>query len=531
MKKIIYILFFSFFSRQLNAQVPLLSSLNSAAPVIFLDFDGHTVKNTAWNYNGPIICNAAGLNTTQIIEIFNRVAEDFRSFTVNVTTDSTKYIAAPINKRMRVVITTSYEWYGSSGGVSYIGSFSWGDDTPCFVFSSLLGNNIKMIAEAASHETGHTLGLYHQSSYNSSCVKTSDYNYGTGSGETGWAPIMGVGYYQNLTTWHNGPNSFGCDSIQNDRTVITNAINGITIRADDNANTIALAPALIISNNSFTASGNFEQTNDEDLFKIQVTTLSRLKVAAKPLNVGSLNAGANSDILLQFFNSSMNMIKTSNPLDSLHAAIDTILNSGTYYVRLKPVSNTYANTYGMAGNYTIAGTLIPSSTLPLRKLELTGKNVGDKHLLQWLIDADEQITEASIEYSTDGTSFTTLSRFKEASGFYSYTPSQGHSIIYRIKVLFDNGKTYYSKTVIITNTQSNDEPQVMTNPVTNGTILIAGGATYQYLLFDSQGRQLKTGTLNGDVTNIPFQATSNGLYIMKFIKNDGHTCVRKIMIQ
>lgn len=133
--------------------------------------------------------------------------------------------------------------------------------------------------------------------------------------------------------------------------------------------------------------------------------------------------------------------------------------------------------------------------------------------------------------STDGIFFSTISGFKEASGFYSYIPSQGHSIIYRIKVLFDNGKIYYSKTVNIINTQTNDEPQVMINPVTNGTILITGGAIYKYLLFDSQGRQLKTGTLNGDVTTIPFQVTSKGLYIMKFIKNDGHTCVRKIMIQ
>ena len=39
---------------------------------------------------------------------------------------------------------------------------------------------------------------------------------GLGSGEIGWAPIMGVGYYKNFTLWNNGPNSFGCTNYQSD---------------------------------------------------------------------------------------------------------------------------------------------------------------------------------------------------------------------------------------------------------------------------------------------------------------------------
>ncbi len=48
------------------------------------------------------------------------------------------------------------------------------------------------------------LGLQHQSTYDSNCVKTAEYSPGQGSGEIGWAPIMGDGYYENLTTWHIG---------------------------------------------------------------------------------------------------------------------------------------------------------------------------------------------------------------------------------------------------------------------------------------------------------------------------------------
>src|ERR1700754_1956001 len=82
-----------------DAQVPLYSSYPSASAVIFLDFDGQTVNGTSWNTTGPIFCGAADLNSTQITEIFNRVSEDYRPFNINITTDSTKYFAAPANRR------------------------------------------------------------------------------------------------------------------------------------------------------------------------------------------------------------------------------------------------------------------------------------------------------------------------------------------------------------------------------------------------------------------------------------------------
>jgi len=130
-----------------KSQVTNLNSYPSASATILLDFDGHTVSGTMWNVNGAFTCNSSGLSDAAITEIFDRVAEDYRPFNINVTTNETKYNSAPYNKRMRVVITTSSEWYGSgAGGVAYINSFTWGTNAPCFVFSALLGYNIKNVA-------------------------------------------------------------------------------------------------------------------------------------------------------------------------------------------------------------------------------------------------------------------------------------------------------------------------------------------------------------------------------------------------
>src|SRR4051812_11548701 len=139
------------------------SSFPSAEATIYLDFDGQYITGTGWNWTGPVDAQPASISQGAITEIFNRVAEDYRPFNINITTDSTVYNAAPRYKRMRVVVTSSSSWYGVAGGVAYVNSFTWGDDTPCWVFSSLLSNNTKCIAEACSHEAGHTLGLQHQS--------------------------------------------------------------------------------------------------------------------------------------------------------------------------------------------------------------------------------------------------------------------------------------------------------------------------------------------------------------------------------
>ncbi len=59
---------------------------------------------------------------------------------------------------------------------------------------------MKNIAEAASHEIGHNLGLNHDGQTTS----TAGYYTGHGSGATGWAPIMGVGYSKEVTQWSKG---------------------------------------------------------------------------------------------------------------------------------------------------------------------------------------------------------------------------------------------------------------------------------------------------------------------------------------
>jgi hypothetical protein len=266
---------------------------------------------------------------------------DYAPFNVIVTTDESLYTSALANKRMRVIVTESWEWFGQAGGTSFMNSFTWGNNTPCFVFSSLLNYNEKQIAEAASHEVGHTLGLKHQSVYNGS-VLVNQYNYGQGSGEIGWAPIMGCSYYQNLSTWHNGPSNQGASYIQNDITVIAGKL---PLKADDFGNTIATASPLGAG-----AKGTINSSSDVDFFSVTLTNSANLTVTPKSL--GGANVGAEEDLVVKIYDASGNLISTiSDP--SLLSAGGT-LNAGQYYISVSSEANQYATTYGMLGEYTVA---------------------------------------------------------------------------------------------------------------------------------------------------------------------------------
>jgi hypothetical protein len=300
--------------------------------VILLDFDGHYVTNAYWNGGAPISARYSGMNSSEIQATIARVQEDYSPFNVTVTNDESVYNAADPTRRVRVIITESWEWYGQAGGVAYLGSFTWGNETPAWVFSSLLSYNGKYVGEAAAHEAGHTLGLYHQAKYEGG-VKTTDYHSGSGTGETSWAPIMGVGYYTNLTIWHNGMNSNGQN--QDDLGIITQTL---PFKGDDFGNSTSSAAPLGTS-----MSGLINVTNDVDVFYYDGA-----------INNIALRSNGNVDLQYTIYNGSGQAVATGNDVDLLGTSASVYLPYGRYYVAVTSVANSNTSTYGMLGTYSVS---------------------------------------------------------------------------------------------------------------------------------------------------------------------------------
>jgi hypothetical protein len=508
------------------AQVPKLSSYPSAAATVFLDFDGQYISGTSWNWSGPIDAQPSGFNDAAITEIFNRVAEDFRPFNLNITTDSVYYQNAPVNKRIRIIITPTSQWYGAAGGVSYVGSFAWGDNTPGWVFSALLNNNIKYVAEAASHETGHTLGLQHQSSFDANCVKTAEYSGGQGSGEIGWAPVMGVGYYKNVTTWHIGPNTIGCNSIQNDFEIINNTVNGFGLRADDHGNDNTTATNITLFGNSFAASGLVNTATDIDVFKIIIPNATNFNLSAIPQNVGANDAGANIDIKITLLNNT-DTIGTYNPTTLLNAGIDTNLNAGTYYLLIDGVGNMYHSDNGSLGFYSLIGTL--GSALPIKNFTLKGSVLNDQHQLSWTFQSDENIQQLSIETSADGQHFTTLTNINPSAKIFSYKPLNTGTVYYRLRaVTVGNEKDYLSNIILLKDRSAEDKVKIIYNN-NSGGITVNSNGNFDYELFTANGQLLGKGKLRQGTNNIPVLA-AKGLLLLRY-NDGGNSFIQKLIKQ
>ncbi|HEY8388144.1 MAG TPA: DVUA0089 family protein [Parasegetibacter sp.] len=500
---------------QSYSQVPKLSSYPSVEPTIFLDFDGHYVHGTSWNWNGPINAEPSGFSPAAIEEIFTRVAEDFRPFNINVTTDSTVFLNAPIRKRVRVIITPTYQWYGSAGGVSFVNSFSAADDLPAFVFSSLLGNSTKKVAEAASHEAGHTLGLQHQSTYDDNCNKIEEYNSGKGTGEISWAPIMGNGYNRNLTTWTVGPNAFGCNLIQNDIDIIARPVNGVSFRADDVGDDISTATKITLGPNSFGTSGILTRPDDRDVFYIQLIQSASIKLDAHPFSVAEGNAGANLDIKMSLIDQNGDTLASYNPGDRLSAHIDTFLNAGTYYIAIDGVGNTYLSDTSSIGFFSVSGSYTINGILPVYKVELRGNVKDENHWFTWRIDTDEPVRKTELEMSVDGKNFRSIADLPEDIDSWTYTPVYTGGLTYRLKLTSAlNGKVYYSNSLVLEN-KGYGKPVQILNTVFTDVLKLSSRGNFPFAILDATGKNILQGTLKSGDNLIQVPAVNKGVYFLR----------------
>ncbi|MEM9514697.1 MAG: zinc-dependent metalloprotease family protein [Actinomycetota bacterium] len=201
-----------------SADALALHSRPSARRSIYLDLDGHRVEDEWWNrtYDVPgfdagpydIDGDPSTFSTTErnrIIEIWERVADDYAPFDVNVTTEdpgveALRRTSSNDDRYGTRVVITSTDWYLDArgkliGGIALINVFSSSSDHSAFVFAGNLSRGAaKPISDAVSHESGHNFGLLHDGS------PAGGYYRGHGQ----WGPIMGAPYGRAITHWSAG---------------------------------------------------------------------------------------------------------------------------------------------------------------------------------------------------------------------------------------------------------------------------------------------------------------------------------------
>ncbi|WP_436699998.1 zinc-dependent metalloprotease family protein [Nocardioides sp. BYT-33-1] len=235
-----------------------LHSRPGAARTIYLDFDGGgLLGSNSWLQQGltDLVFDAWSMDGSPLFsdderavvrEVWTRVAEDFAPWEVDVTTQEPPLGAlwrgssSDPTYGARVAFTNDSTVQaqlcrGECGGIAWIGTFdavTAGETrSPAWVFPDALGHRAKNMAEAASHEAGHTLGLSHDGSGSS----------GYYGGTTLWGPLMGSPYSSAITQWSKGDYP-GANNHQDDLAVMR--AHGLPPRTDEAGSTPASAAAL-----------------------------------------------------------------------------------------------------------------------------------------------------------------------------------------------------------------------------------------------------------------------------------------------
>lgn len=362
----------------LNPLYPLnqtfkLHSRSGANRIIYLDFDGHDATTSTWGddnvpmarpYDTDGSPHSFSTAERQSIQyIWSRVAEDFLPYDIDVTTEDPG-VAALKNTGtgrygVRVVIGGAYDdWFESSaGGVAYLNSFDDSTDNPCWVFPKNLSDSDKNIAEAASHEAGHTLGLNHDG-------QTTGVNYYTGHGN--WAPIMGVGYSRPIVQWSRGEYT-SANNTEDDltRMLTFGAIN----RPDDHGNTVGTGTPLT-GLRPFNW-GVISSAADVDFFSF-ATGAGTTAITCTPAP-----QGPNLRLRLSLYNGSGTLITSATVADNATTGVQpvTILSAlppGNYSVSVEgigtgsPLNSGYSD-YSSLGQFTLlvslpgVGSWLPTS--------------------------------------------------------------------------------------------------------------------------------------------------------------------------
>ncbi|MCU1357537.1 MAG: fibronectin type protein [Acidimicrobiales bacterium] len=381
-----------------SAETFKLHSRPDSLRTIYLDFDGQTLSGTAWaaSYTNGLPWTAGAYDTDGtpgtfstaerdvVQSVWQRVAEDYAPFDVDVTTEDPGFDAidrsSSTDQRYgtRALITpdSTIQTPCGCGGIAYVGVFdsiAQAYYQPAFIFTAGVGTGAKNLAEATAHEVGHNLGLSHDGT-TTGCGTggTSACGYYQGAGA--WAPIMGVGYYKPISQWSKGEYA-KANNTENDFSVI--AANGALAVADDHANVTASATDLGASL-PVGATGEITTAADVDMFKFTSAG------GATTVTVTPTGVTPDLDAKVTLYDSGGLVVGSADPASAMSSAdvatglgasyTSGALAAGTYYVGVDGVgagnvATTGYSDYGSIGRYalsvaTTAGPAVSTSVLP-----------------------------------------------------------------------------------------------------------------------------------------------------------------------
>ena len=358
---------------------PKRHSKAGAPKIIYLDFNGGTVTGTEWNTSRGITSWKAKPYSTDadfttfsdaeqanIIAIWERVAQDYSSFDVDVTTEQPTLgpnTAWAMITGIRDVDGKPLPHAGA-GGVAFVNVFGRADFqklSPAWVtdYGSNDVDATAAIADATSHEVGHNLGLSHDGN----SQRPYESGFSAGSDAPSWGPLMGAPYGMTVSHWSKG-DYVDANNKEDDLAIIAK---NLPLVSDDHGGP-SNPTGLTIAGKAFSSSGLIGNTDDKDSFRLSFGQGAMTATVTTYNTTGTTNGG-NLKARLTLASANGAVIATSAANAGTGATLATNVEAGTYILTVDTVicgtplaSRNGFTTYGNMGTYTLKGTGEQSST-------------------------------------------------------------------------------------------------------------------------------------------------------------------------
>ena len=310
-----------------------------------------------------------------IVRTWAEVAEDYAPFQVDVTTQDPgdaklrRSSTSDADYGMRVLVTgaapSTTALCQACSGIAYVGVFDEPTTVdrpfvhqPAWVFASTLQDNPHFLADAISHEVGHTFGLDHDGvAVPGQAI--DDYYQTPGT----WSPIMGAAYNP-LSEWSNGdyPNA---NNTQDDLAFI--AAHGAPLASDDHGGSPWSATALAGGPASDTR-GSIRSRSDVDVFNVPACT------SPVAVHVSPDAPGPDLDVGVRVLHADGTTMLASAPAGRLDADVVVPAGTSATYVEVDGTGDAGYSDYGSLGRYTLAlgacAGAPPTATVPSAPLDV-----------------------------------------------------------------------------------------------------------------------------------------------------------------
>jgi hypothetical protein len=174
-------------------------------------------------------------------------------------------------------------------------------------------------------------------------------------------------------------------------------------------------------------------------------------------------------------------------------------------------------------------TLIADTTvvLPLTLLNLTGVEENNMVRLDWQTSNEANVSHFNIQRSTDGGNFisvghTNAKGSNTVTNSYIYTDNisgvKNSKLYYRLQMVDEDGKTTYSKIIVIPINENGLEISIRPNPARSFVIIVTSSVKGDILIKDISGRvMLRQNVSNAGDQRINISALAKGIYMVSII--------------